>query len=346
LSNPTPLITHVGPTIFCNGDSVLLSTSLYVNYSWGSKDLIVKTSGSYSVTVTDAFGCVGTSIPTVVVVNSNPNPTITGSFSYCPNDSTQLSTGSYSNYLWITGDTVQSPYVDSGSYTVSVTDSNGCVGASLPQIVKVNTNPTPSITGTLSYCKNDSTQLNTGSYFTYLWSNGDTIQNPFVDSGSYFVTVTDTNGCSGISSSVTVVEYALPMTPTITFNSMDSSITSSSLNGNQWFLNSIIIPSAINQTYKPLSKGSYTVVVTNTNGCSSDTSLIHNIYHISSLDENNLSHYITINGRTFTAITDWYVYDMSGKLLSNGGSGTFSIPSGVSILQTQYGTTRITNFNR
>ncbi|MBN4051443.1 hypothetical protein JYU16_01365, partial [bacterium AH-315-M05] len=71
--NPTPTITASGPTTFCQGSSVTLTSSASVSYLWSTgattQSIVVTTSGSYTVTVTDGNGCSGTSAPTTVTVN-------------------------------------------------------------------------------------------------------------------------------------------------------------------------------------------------------------------------------------------------------------------------------------
>jgi len=76
-------------------------------------------------------------------------------------------------------------------------------------------------------------------------------------------------GNPATSNAITMTVNAIPATPTITHNGM--LLTSSSVTGNQWYLNSSIIPGATNQTYTVTQNGSYTVVVT-LNGCSSSPS--------------------------------------------------------------------------
>jgi hypothetical protein len=122
---------------FCSGGSVELSTDQYVDYSWSNgpvtQNNLVSTAGTYSVTVTNANGCVGTSTGVTVVVNPNPTPVITP----VGNDLT-------SNYTmgnqWavdlslIPGLQTITPTVN-GTYTVTVTDANGCVGTSAGFVV-------------------------------------------------------------------------------------------------------------------------------------------------------------------------------------------------------------------
>ena len=89
---PTPGITAGGPTTFCAGGSVSLSTGSFSSYVWKKGDTQVSTDptypastpGSYSVTVTDANGCTATSSPVTVTVNALPAAfSVTGGGSFC-----------------------------------------------------------------------------------------------------------------------------------------------------------------------------------------------------------------------------------------------------------------------
>lgn len=62
-------------------------------------------------------------------VNPLPTPSISGALNFCSASSTTLDAGSYSSYLWSTSETTSSINVNSyGSFTVTVTDGNGCIG--------------------------------------------------------------------------------------------------------------------------------------------------------------------------------------------------------------------------
>ncbi len=69
-----PTITAGGPTTFCSGGSVTLTSSSGASYLWSTSEttssITVSHSGSYTVTVTDGSGCTATSSPTVVTENS------------------------------------------------------------------------------------------------------------------------------------------------------------------------------------------------------------------------------------------------------------------------------------
>lgn len=77
-SKPAPLapaITVTGAQVLCVGDSVLLSTDKpYASYRWSTGDttrsIVVRSNGTYTVTVTDSLGSSGTSAPVTVTVTS------------------------------------------------------------------------------------------------------------------------------------------------------------------------------------------------------------------------------------------------------------------------------------
>ena len=65
-------------------------------------------------------------------MNTAPTPGITGSSTICPGQSASLSANtSYSSYAWSTGGTTQSISVSTAAtYTLTVTDANGCTNTS------------------------------------------------------------------------------------------------------------------------------------------------------------------------------------------------------------------------
>ena len=281
----TPTITADGPLSFCIGGSVTLTSSTGSSYLWStgatSSSIVVSSSGSYTVQVTDGTGC--TSLPssaTVVTVNPLPaTPTITadGPLSFCIGGSVTLTSSTGSSYLWSTGATSSSIVVSSsGSYTVQVTDGTGCTSlASSATVVTVNPLPaTPTITadGPLSFCIGGSVTLTSSTGSSYLWSTGATSSSIVVSSsGSYTVQVTDGTGCTSLASSATVVTVnPLPATPTITADGplsfcIGGSVTLTSSTGSSYLWSTGATSSSIVVS----SSGSYTVQVTDGTGCTS-----------------------------------------------------------------------------
>jgi hypothetical protein len=204
--NPTPQIQ--GDLILCTGESSTLSlTQAYPTYSWstGSTDPTAEaTMGTtYSVTVTDAEGCQGSTSATAQVVV--PTVSISGDNDFCAGQSTSLSVpASFASYAWSTGATT--PQINTnvnGQVTVTVTDSNGCTATAAMMLTEYAL-PTVAIDGRLSFCPIGGTQLTaTAGYPTYQWSNNqNTATIPINQANTYTVTVTDANGCQNTASAV------------------------------------------------------------------------------------------------------------------------------------------------
>lgn len=225
-SSLNPVITASGPTSICQNDTIVLDAGGgYSTYLWNTggntQTISVTSAGTFSVSVTDANGCSGSSsAPVTVSVNSNPVPVISagGSTTICEGDSVILDAGAgYSSYLWSTGETTQTIIADSsGSFSVSVTDVNGCSGtSSVATTVNVNLNPvvTISSSGSTTFCEGGNITLDAGPGYTdYLWSTGATSQTISVSSGGdYSVSVTDASGCSNDSSATTVSVFVNPL---------------------------------------------------------------------------------------------------------------------------------------
>jgi hypothetical protein len=129
---PTPSIVALGPTRFCEGDSVVLDAGAgYQSYLWSTgqttRTIVVRSSGSYSVAVTDANGLKGASVPITVMVNRAAAPTIV-------RKGDTLISSEAAFYQWFR-DTVPIQGADQrvllipgpGSFTVRITDSAGCM---------------------------------------------------------------------------------------------------------------------------------------------------------------------------------------------------------------------------
>ena len=134
----TPTITAGGPTTFCAGGSVTLTSSPRTTYLWSNgattPSINVTTSGSYTVKVTNASGCLSApSAATIVTVNALPaTPTITagGPTTFCAGGSVTLTSSPEATYLWSNGATTQSINITTaGSYSVRVKNASGCQSA-------------------------------------------------------------------------------------------------------------------------------------------------------------------------------------------------------------------------
>lgn len=157
-----------------------------------------------------------------------------------------------------------------GNYTAIVVAQNGCTAVS----DTVNPAPAAAIvqSGSLGLCQGDTVQLkaHTQPGYIYQWyKNGteitgatDTVYTA-TSAGSYTIMATyDT--CSASSAAVTVVIHALPQ-PQITLNG--AVLNTGSYDAYQWNLNGTPIGGATDSFFTPTQNGSYTVTVTDSNGC-------------------------------------------------------------------------------
>jgi Subtilase family/PKD-like domain/Ig-like domain CHU_C associated len=230
---PASTVTANGPTTFCQGGSVMLTANPGTSYLWSNgattQSITVSASGSFSVTVNHPNGCSNTSPATSVTVNSIPSTTITasGPTTFCVGDNVVLTATAGNAYIWSNGATNRSITVTtSGSYTVTVTHTNGCISSSAATVVSVS--PRPLVTISASPYMNLFPGLSTtltanvtppGTY-NYAWfknavlipgATSNTISGINLDGiGSYTVTVTNTTGlaCSNTSPAVAIGDSA------------------------------------------------------------------------------------------------------------------------------------------
>ncbi|MEP7168681.1 MAG: PKD-like domain-containing protein, partial [Bacteroidota bacterium] len=278
--NPIPVATTIttgSATTFCNGGSVLLignnNGGTWSVVGGTTSTLTATISGDYFVTNSNSCGS-AVSNHIIVTVNPNPTPFITGNTSFCYGNSTTLNAGSgFSSYNWSTGATTQTISASTaGTFTVTVTSANGCSGSTSATTI-VNANPTPSISGNTSFCSGSSTTLNAGSGFSsYNWSTGATTQTISASTtGTYTVTVTNANDCSG-STSVTTILNANP-TPSISGITSFCTGSSTTLDADTGFSSYSWSTGATTQAISINSAGTFTVTVTNANGCSGSASV-------------------------------------------------------------------------
>jgi hypothetical protein len=121
--------------------------------------LISNRSGTYTVTITTPEGCSGSAAVKVTVntaavpVISASNGTTTGTIDITAGDRLVLTASAGSKtYLWSTGETTPSiTPTTTRDYTVTVTDTNGCVATSAARHVNVHPLPPSSVTATAAW---------------------------------------------------------------------------------------------------------------------------------------------------------------------------------------------------
>ena len=205
-------VTISGDTSFCEGDSITLTASGTVFYSWSatnnSANLTVTEAGTYTVTGSNQYGCSATSSFTVSVLES-PAVIIDGNDFFCEGGSTTLTVSGANSYLWSTTATTPEVTVSvEGTYSVTGTDEHGC-SATESITVTIPALPDITISGDTVVEPGGSTTLSVENNpdWTYLWSTGATSSSVTVtpeETTTYYITVT--NGiCDGeVTAFVTV----------------------------------------------------------------------------------------------------------------------------------------------
>ncbi len=132
------------------------------------------------------------------------------------------------------------------------------------------TNPFPKITalGPTEFCKGDSVKLDAGAgYFSYLWSDGSKSRVISVKkSGDYFVTVTDSGGCSNTSAPVRIIVHDIPI-PKFAQNIFICNGDTLALDAGSGFASYLWSTGDTTQYINVSQKGKYTCKVSDTFGC-------------------------------------------------------------------------------
>ncbi|GAB4248432.1 MAG: hypothetical protein Kow0079_00510 [Vicingaceae bacterium] len=256
-------------------------------YSWSPGGMTDSTitglcAGTYNLTVTDANSCVlNTSLSVsqadsisenLLTTDASCNGTCDGTASVSPSGGTAPYT-----YLWSTGATTSSVSgLCAGNYSVTITDNNNCSKVVNFTINSPNIlNATLSVTNTLcnGSCDGQITANPLGGTapYNYNWSNSQTTQTiSGLCAGVYSVTISDSKGCS-VNLSDTVKEPTLivanPTTTDATCGVCDGTASVAPVGGTPGYTylwsNGVTLPNT-----NALCAGSYTVTITDNNGCS------------------------------------------------------------------------------
>ncbi|NDB35506.1 MAG: adhesin, partial [Flavobacteriia bacterium] len=167
------------------------------------------TAGWYGVVVQDANGCVDTTSVVITqpqaglaLSTTQVNVLCFGNNTGSINLTVTGGTAPYT-YAWSNNTTAQDPQnLTAGSYTVTVTDANGCTSTATVTITEPATAVTVSATAQNILCLNgtggvSSTPAGGVPPYTFSWTNNATTQNiTGLQAGTYTVTVMDANGCT------------------------------------------------------------------------------------------------------------------------------------------------------
>jgi hypothetical protein len=340
-------------------------------YSWtptgGSNDTACGLpAGDYICIVTDSHGCTHSFNPTTVTQPSSlsattdvyQTPTCHGGNQGCADVTVSGGTGPYT-YSWVPsgGTNATACGLTANNYFVYITDNTGCqINASAvvtqPNNITVSVTATSNVScyGAADGCGNAVASGGTPTY-NYDWN---TPWNPCqLPAGNYTVTATDINGCTG-TGTVTITQPN-QLTVTTTSNPVscgactDGSITSTPTGGTPpytyWWSTS---PTQTSQAAVNLAAGTYTVCVTDSNGCQTCVAayVIWTVIESQSSNTNFIKVYPNPFHTSATvvislekeALTELSIYDMVGKEIQRtevmtGTTEIGNLPAGMYLLR-------------
>lgn len=219
-----PLVLAQGPTEFCEGDSVKLTTSkLYTTVKWSTgettRTIVVKQTGWYSYSASNGKCDSGTTDRLYVQVRPKPTGTlrIVGKNPPCIGDTAIIElVEDFPSIQWSNGASGKMIKVtEPGTYAVEIGDDLNCSNI-ISIDVMFNPLPEPQLTlfGENNFCWGDSVTISTNEgYEKYRWfvdgnyldGSEDKFKIKVGNPGKYFVEVVDANGCVGISEIADVI---------------------------------------------------------------------------------------------------------------------------------------------
>lgn len=304
IEEPNALIVELNKTaITCSGanDGKLTATvqggTAPYSYAWSNEsteqNLTGLSAGTYTLTITDANGCTVeasaslTDPDEINVVPAKKDVT-------CENgndgeiDITVSGGLAPYTYTWSNGETTEDiDELPAGTYTVDITDARGCQTNLNVTILEPNSGIEASATVTDINCKGSADGAISLSVaggqppYSFLWSNESTSKDiSGLSAGTYSVTISDVNNCYKISG-ITVSEPAAELLISGEVQDIscqennDGEINITVSGGTAPYVYQWSNGSA-NQDQNGLSDGTYTVTVTDNNGCTSEASFTIN----------------------------------------------------------------------
>ncbi|MBL7884903.1 MAG: T9SS type A sorting domain-containing protein [Bacteroidia bacterium] len=278
--NPLPVVDLGVDSTQCGGAIVLDAQNTGSTYLWSdnssSQTLAATATGTYSVVVTNAFNC--SAIDSIdVTINFLPVVNLGVDTAQC-GGSIVLDAGNPGmDYLWNNSSTSQTiTLFISGNYSVTVTDTiTGCSSSDAINIV-IGSIPVVSLGNDTTQCGGVITLNAQNTGLNYLWSTSATTQTIVVNtSGTYHVTVSNSDGCS-TNDTIVVTLHALPGVGLLPFsNPICNDLTSFVLTGGNPSGGVYSGNTVVGNSFDPSTAGvgihPITYTVTDVNGCSNSS---------------------------------------------------------------------------
>ncbi|MFN8311143.1 MAG: gliding motility-associated C-terminal domain-containing protein, partial [Chitinophagales bacterium] len=260
------------------------------NFNWSNstsnEDATTLVAGHYTVTLTDAHGCTITRDTTITEPSSLIASLDSVRNEKCFGDANGATfthiTGGVAPYayLWSNGAVTQNlNAVAAGTYTLTVTDANGCTDTTVatitqPQLLDITLDSVRNVKcfGQSNGGVFTSVIGGTGPY-TYVWTNGaGTVQDPInLPINTYAVTVTDAHGCTDTLSAVitqpAVLTVAVDSFKNVSCNSGNDGAVYITANGGTLNYSFAWNNTLVTEDNTGITAGTYTVTVTDAHAC-------------------------------------------------------------------------------
>ncbi|MFN4257569.1 MAG: PKD domain-containing protein, partial [Saprospiraceae bacterium] len=237
--------------------------------------------GTYTLTVTGANGCTSTASTTVAEDTDPPGATAWGGTITCDEPCVMLQGTGNGTFAWSGPNgftsTEQNPTVcAAGTYTLTVTGTNGCTSTATAEVELDNSLPGAQAAGGTLTCTNPCVTLLGVGNGSFAWSGPDgfssTEQNPTVcAAGTYTLTVTGSNGCTSTANAEVELDDEVPGAQAAggTITCSNQCVTLQGTGNGSFAWSGPNGFSSTQQNPTVCAAGTYTLTVTGSNGCTS-----------------------------------------------------------------------------
>jgi gliding motility-associated-like protein len=156
------------------------------------------TAGIYTDTLQTSLGC-DSIVTTTLTINPKPVPDLGPDRNLCSNGTAPVSPGTFNRYLWQDNSIQPAFTVNSmGTYWVTVTNANNCSATDTLKVLAIDTVPKNFLPANQQLCYGTVFNIHLPGYKNYLWNTGDITSTISLNAfGTYYLTVTDNNNCTG-----------------------------------------------------------------------------------------------------------------------------------------------------
>lgn len=305
IGSPSPIIPAIifQNDAICNGE-MSGSAELTANggtpgfsYSWGNGIMGAiqnnLAANNYQVTITDLNNCtavigvtIGEPDPLEITIIGIDEPSCNGE---ADGMITVEATGGNGNFIynWLDGIGVPNggtlSLIPMGDYQLEVIDQQGCINQTSITLGEPE-EVTSTVMGTDVLCFGDSDGTATAEgaggsgSFTYEWSNGDIDATASgLSSGTYFVTVSDSNNCTSVNSyevlePATAVEAGISIITQPNCGNQDGELSAFALGGTAGYTY-LWNNGTTNPILTNIGSGTYSITVTDLNNCTSESTI-------------------------------------------------------------------------